>query len=183
MQDTVVLVYDLVRRDVAGERVRAVEAFCEAEDGPVLVVRHARFSVPVHHHAIDEAQLVEEIYSEVPVNAEEGISSHIDAYRTPSHGDRPKHRHHVRAAQTECHEIRVGDWGGGHIGLIQVMHAVFHRWLSFSDSRNCFPSGRSKIPYEFLADHTSTGEFAGMSVCSDGPVIAVVSTAMTTMRE
>ncbi len=138
----VVAVDDLVRDDVAGDRLHAVEAVGETKERAVGAQRHTRFTVALEHHPIDQSELVVEILADVPMHAEEGITAHLHADGPAAHRHRPQHGHHVGPAQTERQEVwvedppqglvfhrraqgnkrpRVGRLRGAHLGLSQLM--------------------------------------------------------------
>src|SRR2546421_10120066 len=101
----VVAVDDLIGDDASSGGVWAVETLREAKYPSIPPARHPLLTVAFEHHLVDQAELVIEVFTDVPMHAEKRITAHLDTHRPTAHCHGPQHGHHVRPAQTQCQEV------------------------------------------------------------------------------
>src|SRR5258706_3656442 len=96
---------DLIRDDVSRGGVWAVETLREAKYPSISPRRYPLLTVSFEHHLVDQAELVIEVFTDVPMHAEKGIAAHLDTHCLTAHCHGPQHGHHVRTAQTQCQKV------------------------------------------------------------------------------
>ena len=98
---------DFIGDNISRRCFRTIETVRQRKDFSIVPSRHTGLTITFHHHLIYQSKLVIKINAHIPMHPEKRVSPHIDAYRFFSHGNRPKHCHHIGTAKPQSQKVRT----------------------------------------------------------------------------